>query len=167
MAESFCAKQAGRWCTVTASSPSTRRGVLDGGDTPHEPRLHWSTSASTRRTLTPGIRQVGLQSSLNRSRSRFEVVDNRAILVGRFTNQFSRTQFANRRFNAGSPDFVHGSRFAAGVAGGVGSRITLHGSRTRELSHISCWLLKITHTDSGRGLVRSGSRFTVHDSGVN
>ena len=82
MAESFCAKQAGRWCTVTASSPSTRRGVLDGGDTPHEPRLHWSTSASTRRTLTPGIRQVGLQSSLNRSRSRFEVVDNRANLVG-------------------------------------------------------------------------------------
>ena len=50
MAESFCAKQ---WCT--ASPPQSQRGgVLDGGDSPHDPRLHWSTCASTRRTMSPG-----------------------------------------------------------------------------------------------------------------
>ena len=41
------------WCT--ASPPQSQRGgVLDGGDSPHEPRLHWSTCASTRRTMSPG-----------------------------------------------------------------------------------------------------------------
>ena len=43
-----------RWCT--ASPPQSQRGgVLDGGDSPHEPRLHWSTCASTRRTMSPSV----------------------------------------------------------------------------------------------------------------
>ena len=89
-------------------------------------KLHWSTCASTRRTMSPASRSP---SSLIRSRSRLELVDNRANLVGRFTNQFSRTQFANRRFTAGSPDSVrsftvHGSRRVLREESVHGSRFT-------------------------------------------
>ena len=113
-----------RWCT--ASPPQSQRGgVLDGGDSPHEPRLHWSTCASTRRTMSPASRPP---SSLIRSRSRFELVDNRANLVGAVHEPVREPSSRT----GGSPPvrqtrFVHGSRFAAGVAGGVGSRITVHG----------------------------------------
>ena len=131
-----------RWCT--ASPPQSQRGgVLDGGDSPHEPRLHWSTCASTRRTMSPASRPP---SSLIRSRSRFELVDNRANLVGAVHEPVLanpvREPAVHRRFARLGSFTVHGSRR-------VSREESVHGSR---------------FTDSGWGLV--GSRFGVHGLGA-
>ena len=115
-----------RWCT--ASPPQSQRGgVLDGGDSPHEPRLHWSTCASTRRTMSPASRLVG---AVHEPVLANPVREPPRELGGGGSRTSSRTQFANRRFTAGSPDSVR-SRFT--VRGGCRgrSRFTDHGSRTR------------------------------------
>merc|ERR1712086_596957 len=122
MAESFCERilSCGRQAGGAQCPPQLQGGgVLDGGDSPHEPRLSWSTCASTRRTMSPARRLVGAVHEP-------VLANRRANLVGAVHEPVREPSSRT----GGSPPvrqtrFVHGSRFAAGCR----REESVHGSR--------------------------------------
>merc|ERR1712086_291101 len=139
MAESFCERilSCGRQAGGAQCPPQLQGGgVLDGGDSPHEPRLSWSTCASTRRTMSPARRLVGAVHEP-------VLANRRANLVGAVHEPVrepssrtggsppvparlgSFTVHGSRRVSR--EESVHGSRFADSRWGLVGSRFGVHG----------------------------------------
>ena len=97
---------------------STWRSTSDGGDSPHEPRLHWSTCASTRRTMSPASRLVGaVHEPVLANPVREPAVHRRFARLGSFTVHGSR--------RVSREESVHGSRFTDLGSGLVGSRFAV------------------------------------------